>query len=513
VLLRALRLPSLRLPLLSLPVLGLLYGMAFAMPPGWADTLGLDWTPYAWCLHLILGALVIALAPGTTSGFKRFLQAWLFCWVWFTCGLAWLTVSMHVYGGMPAWMALASLLAFSAYLALYPAVAIAAIWATPAGLTRCLVAAGSFMVMEWLRGLVFTGFPWLSPGYGQIDGPLAGLAPAFGVFALGAAAWACSTALHGLWVVRGRSPGQWAVLLATPLVAWAITSGSWTTPSGTALRVALVQGQVAQEMKFDPARVVATMTRYTEQVEALSPAHDLIVLPETAWTTLWRNTPEDLTQRWSKLSTTIALGIPDVVQGNITNSVLLLRSGNVEGRYDKHHLVPFGEFVPWGFRWFVDAMHIPLGDFYRGSPLQRGVQLGNQTVAFNICYEDLFGEELAAQLRTHPSTSLLINVSNLAWFGHSHALPQHLQIARMRALELGRPMLRATNTGVTAAIGPDGRVVAALGLREAAHLPVALVGTQGLTPYARFGNTPAILAAIMSAVLLALARRRGPSAA
>jgi apolipoprotein N-acyltransferase len=177
--------------------------------------------------------------------------------------------------------------------------------------------------------------------------------------------------------------------------------------------------------------------------------------------------------------------------------------------YDKRHLVPFGEFVPWGFRWFVQMMHIPLGDFGRGANTQRPFAVGGQRVAFNICYEDLFGEEIIDAIRGASGATILANVSNIGWFGRSHALPQHLQISRMRALETGRPMLRATNTGMTALIDAQGRVVAALPPHEAGLLDVQVQGTEGLTPYVRTGNLGVLVVALAALLGTGTTRRRG----
>jgi apolipoprotein N-acyltransferase len=175
-----------------------------------------------------------------------------------------------------------------------------------------------------------------------------------------------------------------------------------------------------------------------------------------------------------------------------TNSVALIRAGaesaSIAARYDKRHLVPFGEFVPRGFGWFVAMMDIPLGEFARGAPGQAPFAVAGQRFAFNICYEDLFGEELIEAIRGPQGATVLVNVSNIAWFGDSQALPQHLAIARMRTLETGRPMLRATNTGVTAAIDHRGRVTARLPSYTEAVLDVTVRGTTGLTAYVRLGN-------------------------
>jgi apolipoprotein N-acyltransferase len=185
-------------------------------------------------------------------------------------------------------------------------------------------------------------------------------------------------------------------------------------------------------------------------------------------------------------------------------------------RYDKHHLVPFGEFIPVGAHWFINLMHIPLGDFTRGDLIQAAMSVKDQWILPNICYEDLFGEEIASQLKAaqkqgKPVASILLNVSNIAWFGDTIALPQHLQISQMRTLETGRPMLRATNTGTTAIINAQGRLVDALPAFERASLSGQVQGMQGQTPYVLFGNVLPVGLACCVLILLWWRARRNPS--
>jgi apolipoprotein N-acyltransferase len=277
-------------------------------------------------------------------------------------------------------------------------------------------------------------------------------------------------------------------------------------------------------MKFRPERTLAAMQTYVGLIEAGDAS--LTILPETAWTIPFERTPPALAQRLDAHVGTgraVAIGLPALRlekgrglrdDWRLTNSVLLLEPGGAADRYatapryDKQHLVPFGEFIPWGFAWFVNLMQIPMGDFGRGAAIQAAFAVGGQRVAFNICYEDLFGDEIRAVLLSEQSASILANVSNIAWFGRSHALPQHLQIARMRSLETGRPMLRSTNTGTTAAIDAAGTVTAQLEPYTAGALDVSVQGTSGLTPFTRLGNAPILLLALMCLALALFAPRR-----
>jgi len=450
-------------------------------------------------------------------------RAFAFGMGWFGIGLAWLYTSMHDFGGMPAPLAAAAVVLFAAYLSLFPALAGWLAWRVSGGRgpwSSALAVAAAWALGELARGHLFTGFPWLAVGYSQIDGPLAGIAPLAGVYAVGAAAVAASTLL-GVGALQRR---------AAPLVAAAallgaaglLPRGGWTRPEGPPLTVRLVQGNVPQEMKFRADRVAAAMNAYADAVEAAT--ETLVILPETAWTIPWSATPQAVAQRileHVRRGHTVAIGMPLPVGGPHTpgepvpfaNSVLALTPAAAADprvgaqRYDKRHLVPFGEFVPLGFRWFVRLMDIPLGDFARGAPVQPPLEVGGQRIAFNVCYEDLFGEEIARALHGSRGATILANVSNIAWFGNSHALPQHLQIARMRSLETGRPMLRATNTGVTAAIDDTGRVVAQLPPYTKDSLSVTVQGMAGLTPFAHAGNGPVAGAAAVALLGLAWAGR------
>ena len=454
---------------------------------------------------------------------------------WFVAGVAWLYVSMHRYGGMPAPIAALALLLFGAYLALFPA-AVCALTLRAARVARLapaapapcalaaasLVFAGCWALSEMARGYLFTGFPWLAIGYAHVDGPLAALAPVVGVY--GVCAFAALSAFGLGALVRRPPAASFAVATAlalAPLLVGVSSSGhAWSQATGRDLTVRLLQGNVGQDMKFDPLRSLAAMQAYVG--ELLRVDADLTVLPETAWTVPWSATPatlrDALLAHLERGGGLVAIGMPLPGQPaagqphapRLTNSVAVIdRDGAIAARYDKRHLVPFGEFIPRGFGWFVALMRIPLGEFGRGPATQPPLVIDGQKVAFDICYEDLFGEELAAQVRD--GATILVNVSNIAWFGDSHALPQHLQIARMRAIELARPMLRATNTGVTAAIDARGQVTDTLPAYTAGALALTIRGSTGLTPYARWGNAVPLalgFALSLSGALACLAARR-----
>ncbi|WP_246188938.1 apolipoprotein N-acyltransferase [Pandoraea anapnoica] len=477
-----------------------------------------------WWLQLLAMAGLFALVERSASRRNALWLGGSFGLTSFVSGIWWLYISMHTYGGMPGVMAGAAVVLFSIYLAVYPALAAFFTRAVSAsGPWRVFAFAGAWTLAEWLRGTVFTGFPWLSPGYAHVDSPLAGFAPLLGVYGItGLAALAAAMLARALLPVvptTGAARRLAAVVgvLALLGVGVGLSRHEWTTPSGKPLTVRLLQGNIPQDMKFERAGIDHAMTLYRDMIVA-APA-DLIITPETGFPVLLQGIPPDIATSIREFSdrtgSHVVLGavgakITDRGPTDFTNSLFgVTPRDQTLYRYDKHHLVPFGEFVPWGFRWFVDMMHIPLGDFLRGSATPSGFPVRDQRIAMNICYEDLFGEEIAQALRNMPEpATVLVNSTNLAWFGDTIALDQHLQIARMRTLETGRPMLRATNTGATAIIDAHGHVQGRLPAMTVGALTGSVQPYTGLTPYVRFGNVPALVLALVALGLGLVMTRR-----
>lgn len=446
----------------------------------------------------------------------------------YAVGLYWIFISLHWYGGMAAPLASTAVVLLAASEALFLCAAVAAAkW-----LSRQLPADGHYArhflavaawascwtIAEWMRGTLFTGFPWMATGYAHVDGPLSGWAPVVGMYGVTwMAAFICGAI--GLLLFRQKSGHEApaaataTLAIALALIGWGLSGITWSQPEGKPVLLRLVQGNVPQSEKFDPALMQQGLETYMQlaalpaRQAGMDPA--VIVLPETIMPLFQDKYGPQVWNIWRQIAeqrnASLIMGVPLHTRGpdgdRYTNSVIgfnsatptdALISGTPEMRYDKHHLVPFGEFVPPGFRWFVDAMHIPLGDFNRGEKRQGNFELAGQRFAPNICYEDVFGEEIINGVRPSaehgPGATILVNLSNLGWFGKSWALRQHLQISRMRALETARPMVRATNTGMTAAIDPDGRVRAMLDAHIKGVLDVEVQGTTGMTPYTRTGN-------------------------
>jgi len=445
----------------------------------------------------------------------------------FLVGASWVYVSLHDFGSMPAPLAALATLLFCAIMACLPAAAgyTSVRLRTSTGLTLGVVAPVAWTLTEWVRSWLFTGFPWLAAGYSQIpSSPLAGFAPVLGIYGVTLATAATAGLLALLRSRFAEAQGNTAkrrlvsfilhpsffILLATWASGWALKQVAWTQPVGAPVSVSLIQGNVAQDMKWREDQVLPTLETYRLLVERSGSR--LIVLPETALPLFLHQIPPEYLaglaaharHNGGDLLIGVAEGTPG---GEYFNSVISLGTAATQ-RYRKSHLVPFGEFIPLRplLAWIVNVLAIPLQDFSRGRVDQRPLAVAGQRVAVNICYEDVFGEEIIRQL---PEATLLVNVSNVAWFGHSIAPQQHLQISQARALETGRYMLRATNTGVTAMIDASGEVLASAPEFSAAVVSRSVRGYTGSTPYVRWGNYAVLLlCAAMAAVAIIVGRTR-----
>jgi apolipoprotein N-acyltransferase len=462
------------------------------------------------------------------------LLGWLFATAMLCGTFWWLFISMHRYGGLPAALTVLAIVALAAALALYYAAAAAIyVWLAPrSSLGRTSVFAALWLLAELTRVKLFTGFPWGEGGYAHIDGwarPLAGWVGVHGLTWLAAftAAWLAALLLDARanrWALNQKPIMACVALLVIAFGVSTLPPAVLATPADTPARpplsVTLLQGNIPQDLKFQPGTgVTDALQFYGEQLEQVQTS--LVVLPETAFPMLPEQIPRNI---WDSVKTRFASGEQAALIGiplgsnrdGYSNSVLGLKPGAADYRYDKHHLVPFGEFVPPFFHWFIRMMEIPLGDFNRGSLAQAPFEWRGERLAPNICYEDLFGEELGANFKDAANApTMLVNVSNIAWFGNTVAIDQHLHISRMRALEFARPMLRATNTGATVVIDAQGRVTHALERHTRGALIAQVQGADGLTLHARwvsrFGLAPWWLLGLTTVLLAMLARRRRPT--
>ena len=489
-----------------------------------------------WLLQFACTGVLFALIMRAPDVRRAAALGWLYSFAWTCAGVYWLYISLHDLGGMPAWLTVLAIALLALGLGLIVGAATGGArwlqqrWRASAAQTLLLILPALWMLAEWTRGWIFTGFPWLSTGYAHVSSPLAGFAALIGVYGISGVAAVIAAALALLALQRRDArKNRPAALLLVLLVLLLLGTGqvlrgiNWTQLHGSPITVRLLQGNVAQEMKFDDAMLGTTLDLYQAMITR-TPA-DLIAIPETALPVLIQQLPADYLPRLASFANAsgskLLLGMP-ISDGptQYSNGLVVLAPANADGptaipyRYDKHHLVPFGEFIPTGFRWFVDTMRIPLGDQTRGAAVQPPFAVRDQWIMPTICYEALFGEEIAAQIRDRtarslPAPTMLLNISNIAWFGNSIAVPQHLQISQMRTLETGRPMLRATNTGATAVIDPHGRILAQLAPFSRGTLAASVQGYDGMTPFIRFGNGGMLMLA--SAMLLTVftpARRR-----
>lgn len=469
--------------------------------------LPLSFAPYGlWWLAPILLTVLFLLVQSSPMR-QRVLRGFWFGVGAFAAGTYWLYFSIHDVGGVapPIAIALCGLLTLlmAVYIALWGLLTALLARVEPAWQLLAVLPA-LWVVIEWLRGWFLSGFPWLSLGYGQIDGPLAAWAPVAGVhgvtLVLAVMAGALALLVAGQRADRIRAA---VVLLGLALLTLLLTGRDWTVPVGPPMTVALVQGGIAQDRKWLPEELEKSKALFLDLTLKVADA-DLVIWPEAAIPALAHEETDylhELRELVKARQQELILGILtyDFGTGEFRNSLITL--GDNSRVYNKRHLVPFGEYfpVPQFLRNILRLMNLPYTDITPGLEGQRPLLAKGVALAPSICYEDAFGEELRDFL---PKAGLLINVSNDGWFGDSIAPHQHLQMARFRALESGRYMLRSTNTGITAVIDPAGAVVARGPQFEPVVVTASVQPRRGATPWVRFGNWPVLVA---SALLLLMA--------
>ncbi len=441
----------------------------------------------AWWLQPLALALLVALA-WEASPRRAAWAGFFFGLGWLASGLWWLYISLHDYGHLAAPFAVAAVLLLAAFLSLYYAGSLWAFarWRRPGAAARVGLFAALWLMAELARAQWLTGFPWIASGYAHAVGPLAGWAPWIGVYGITALAAGLAAALAALALARA-----WAPLVAVLLLAGlpALLPSSFTQASGE-IHLSLLQPDVAQDQKFDRELWDRNLDALLRQAE--SARGQLVLTPESVVPLPLAYLEPEVVQRIAAIGKErpLLLGsfLGDDRTGFINSLVAVGAPVQPDGNaysYGKRHLLPFGEFIPPGFHWFVQALRIPLDDQATGTH-QRALVLGGQRIRPLICYEDLFGEDFAQSLVGPEAATVLANVSNLAWFGPRMVQDQHLQFSQMRSLEFQRPLVRSTNTGATAAIDHQGRVTARLPAEVPGVLEVQVQGRTGATPYARW---------------------------
>ena len=457
-----------------------------------------------WPLGILLPALLIVLADTQHSLRRVILIGWVFGLGYFGFGVYWLYNSLHDFGNASPPMAAALAALMIICISLFPALTLVSwklaqrvlgqwtIWLLPL----------LWFAFEWLKGWILTGFPWLSLGYSQVDSPLHGFAPFIGVYGLSAVCVLLSVAL--IRVVRNRQYLHIALVVLIPGLAISIQNIDWTEPQSTPLRVTIVQGNIPQEIKWQYDQRQNIFDIYWRETNKNWDS-DLIVWPETAIPGRSENIEQSVlipmsiaaTQQGSSILTGVV--VSESEKNIFYNSMLLL--GSSQGAYHKRHLVMFGEYYP--LRWLLDFMRsfidIPYSDLTSGSRNQPLMSVNETRLGVSICFENVFSRDIMLAL---PEANLLVNASNDAWFGDSLAPHQHLQIAQMRALETGRPMVRSTNTGISAFIDYRGRIIESTEQFNTQSITREMLGRMGVTPFYYFAQVQGLLAALILVVLL-----------
>ncbi len=470
-------------------------------------------------LAIIIPALLFALWLHVSPR-RAMWRGLLFGLGMFGTGVTWIYVSIYEFGGVSLPLSVFLMTLFVIVLAWFPALFgyfVTRFYPapTPAALRvkLLLIFPAGWTFFEWVRSWFLTGFPWLNLGYSQIETPLAGLAPVLGVYGV---SWASAFSAGLLLAVVLDKGGVWhrlrhiIVLLALWITAGLLGMQQWSQPTGTPLKVSLIQGNIPQDIKWTPDVRDPTLELYLRMTREHWDSN-LIIWPETAMPVFYHEAEAflgALAEEAREHHADMLIGVPvmDMRTQRYYNSMTSL--GSHQAFYHKHHLVPFTEYLPMKsvLAGVVDFLQVPMSDFSKGGLDQQPLSVAGQKAGISICYEAVFGEEVIRQL---PDATLLVNVSNDAWFGHSIGPLQHLQITRMRALETGRPLLRATNTGITAIIGPNGKQLAVAPQFKTYTLTATIQPMSGATPYVRVGNMPVVVMLVLALAMgLFLAKRR-----
>jgi apolipoprotein N-acyltransferase len=460
--------------------------------------------PFSGYIQIVLFAytLYILNRSSEAKSSQAFWDGFLLGLGYFVIALWWIFISLHDVGGMAVWLSSLAVLALASLMAVYFGLANLIAKQVNDSAWRSLAIPAAWVLSEYLRGQIFTGFPWMGFAESQVNGPFANIAPYLGGLA-------CTFLF--IWAALQLSqsrPRNIASVIGMIALVQILGVWSFTSPKDSPISVRLIQGNFEQSLKFNPAEILKQIHFYRDQI-IKAPA-DLIIVPETAFPWPEPDIPDQSIERIqafvNETDSHVLLGLI----GKITKGDTAVQYSNrVSGfsnqqpiyHYDKHHLVPFGEFIPPGFQWFADAFKVPMSDFARGSIDQAPFSIRPRSnpdrplyTAISICYEDIFGNEIATRIRnSREPVNLLVNVTNLAWFGQSQAPMQQLRLSQLRSLETGLPSLRATNTGITAVIDERGRVTASLPQFVQGELELRVQAFEGRTPYVIWGNWPILI--------------------
>jgi len=456
--------------------------------------LPLAFAPYDWPIMAVLSPLLFLFIIQQLSARQAAVAGYFFGLGYFGHGVYWVYFSIHHFAHAPLWLAIIIMLGMVAILALYMALlgyGLNRYFKTHLGVRYLLAFPSLWLGLEVLRGFLFTGFPWLSLGYSQIDTPLAAWAPLLGVFGVSYLLALIAGAILCLLRATERfyKLAATAALLFVFMGSYLLSNVAWTSALAKPIKVALVQGNIPQEIKWLPTFRQRSIDIYLQMTRQHRDA-DLIVWPETAIPVFHHRLKDNLMpllrQEAQQYQSDIVLGLP-VMSNNSDDYYNGLHSVRFQNEfYFKRHLVPLGEYMPLKplSKIILDFLQIPLSDFSAGGDHQSLLKGGGYPFASSICYEDVFQQTSIDGL---PEAAYLLNVSNDTWFGDTIAPYQHFQMARMRALESGRYLLRATNTGLTAIINAQGKVTAQAPMFSRTTLTGELTPFAGVTPFVKAG--------------------------
>lgn len=463
-------------------------------------TTTLAFAPFSYWPIAIFSPFLLLLLLNKQSTKAGFFIAFAWGLGQFGTGINWVHVSIDTFGGMPKIASITLMTLLVTYLAIYPALfgALLNRFFPKTNTQRLVIAAPIiWLITDWLRGWVMTGFPWLWLGYSQIDSPLNAYAPLSGVEAITLMLWLIAGSLA--LVVMTRKWGYLAIPALVFALAFGLNQVSWVKPDpSTKTSFALIQGNIDQKMKWVPSHRWPTLMKYTD-ISRDNWGTDIIIWPEAAIPALESDLPAFLhnldTAAKANNSALITGVLSQDDMGGFYNNVLTLGQNGLgpydydtAKRYSKHHLLPFGEFVPFGdlLRPIAPLFNLPMSSFQRGDFIQPNLIANGRHLVAALCYEIIFSEQVRQNVT--PDTDFILTLSNDAWFGHSIGPLQHMEIARMRALELGKPLIRATNNGVTAVTDYKGRITKQVPQFQTEVLKADVTSTSGNTPYRSLGS-------------------------
>lgn len=475
----------------------------------------LAFAPYDWPLISVFSLLLFLFVLAQDVRQHTMLKGYLFGLGYFGHGVYWVYFSIYHFGNAPLWLAILIMLGMVAILASYIALLaymLNRFFKQQPALRYLLAFPTLWVGVEWLRSVLFTGFPWLTIGYSQIDTWLSGWGPIFGV--LGMSWLLVLTAGSIFYFFSVSSAGQRLMAIMLILMSWMggffLDDIKWVKPSGEPLKVALLQGNIPQEIKWLPSFRQRSIGLYQEMTDQQSQAK-VVIWPETAIPAFYHQVKNGLLpalrEQASKNKMDVVVGLPVMADGGSKYYNALYSVQNKNAYYFKRHLVPLGEYMPLKplSTFILDFLNIPLSDFSAGASQQKLLQAGGYPFASSICYEDVFQQ---SSLDGLPQAAYLVNISNDTWFGDTIAPYQHMQIARMRALESGRYLLRSTSTGITAIVNEKGSVTAQAPMFTRYALTGEMLPMSGSTPFVKAGWWLIILCLVIGSIVCVLKRDR-----